>query len=90
MRNDRLWMVGSGLIFAAWKKFLCLPPQNCTRYSQEDSAMRNPMQTPFWQQAYASLPHTARKRYAFHMKSAERWELRLDTAIEWWTALVRH
>jgi hypothetical protein len=49
--------------------------------------MRNPMQTPFWQHAYASLPRSARKRYAFHMKSAERWELRLDAAIECMTAL---
>jgi hypothetical protein len=49
--------------------------------------MRNPMQTPFWQHAYASLPASARKRYALHLKSAERWELRLDRAVEAWSAI---
>ncbi len=49
--------------------------------------MRNPMQTAFWQHAYASLSPSARKRHVFHLQSAERWELRLDRAIELWSAL---
>jgi hypothetical protein len=43
------------------------------------------METRFWQDAYSSLPAGSRRRYAFHLKSAERWELRLDTVIELWT-----
>jgi hypothetical protein len=41
--------------------------------------------TQFWQRAYDSLSPAARQRYAFHMKSAERRELRLDSALELWS-----
>ncbi len=41
--------------------------------------------TSFWQKAYESLPKGVRARHAFHMRAAERWELRLDAAIELWT-----
>jgi hypothetical protein len=41
--------------------------------------------TKFWQKAYDSLSPAAKRRHAFHMKSAERWELRLDSAVETWT-----
>jgi hypothetical protein len=42
-------------------------------------------ETRFWQKAYESLPPSARREHAFHMHSAERWELRLDAAIELWS-----
>ena len=38
--------------------------------------------TPFWRAAFESLPVSVRERYAFHMKAAERWELRLNAAVE--------
>jgi hypothetical protein len=38
--------------------------------------------TPFWQAAYQSLPQEVRHRYLAHFEHAERWELRLDAAIE--------
>ena len=46
---------------------------------------RNLFETKFWQKAYESLPVRARREHAFHMHSAERWELRLDAAIELWS-----
>jgi hypothetical protein len=45
----------------------------------------NAFQTKFWQRAYESLPLRARREHAFHIHSAERWELRLDAAIELWS-----
>ena len=50
--------------------------------------MRNKFATKFWQKAYESLPRAARRRHAFHMKSAERWELRLDSAFELWSRVT--
>ena len=47
--------------------------------------VRNEFVTRFWQKAFESLPGAIRARHAFHMKSAERWELRLDAAIELWS-----
>jgi hypothetical protein len=38
--------------------------------------------TSFWRAAFESLPAAVRERYRFHMKSAERWELRLNAAVE--------
>ena len=49
--------------------------------------MKHQFVTPFWRKAYASLPPSARHRHLFHMKAAERWELRLDSAIELWSRL---
>ena len=47
--------------------------------------VRNEFATKFWHKAYVSLPTAIRARHAFHMKSAERWELRLEAAIELWS-----
>ena len=44
--------------------------------------MRDTLTTPFWQDAYRSLPEEVRHRYLAHLESAERWELRLDATIE--------
>lgn len=38
--------------------------------------------TPFWRAAFESLPEGVRERHALHMKAAERWELRLQGAVE--------
>jgi hypothetical protein len=46
---------------------------------------RNTFETKFWQKAYESLPLRARREHAFHMHSAERWELRVDAALELWS-----
>ena len=35
--------------------------------------MRNTLTTPFWQEAYRSLPEEVRHRYLAHLESAERW-----------------
>ena len=50
--------------------------------------VRNEFVTRFWQKAYQSLPSAVRGKHAFHMKSAERWELRADAAVEIWTRAV--
>jgi hypothetical protein len=47
--------------------------------------MRNEFVTPFWKRANQSLSPYARRRYAFHMKAAESWELRLNSAFELWS-----
>jgi len=47
--------------------------------------MREKFNTRFWQNAYKSLPPQVRERYAFHLRAAERWELRLDAAVELWS-----
>ena len=41
--------------------------------------------TPFWRAAFESLPAGVRERHAFHMKAAERWELRLNAAVEFFS-----
>lgn len=43
---------------------------------------RDQFVTRFWRKAYESLPPAAKQRHAFHMKSAERWDLRLESALE--------
>jgi hypothetical protein len=48
----------------------------------------NRFDTAFWQKAYESLPLRARREHAFRMRSAERWELRADAAIELWSRAV--
>ena len=45
----------------------------------------NRFETRFWQKAYESLPLRARREHAFRMRSAERWELRLDAFVELWS-----
>jgi len=50
----------------------------------KDTAPRN-FRTRFWQRAYASLPPRVRERHAAHLRAAERWELALDAAIEFWS-----
>lgn len=47
--------------------------------------MHEKFNTKFWQKAYDSLPRQARNRHARLLKAAERWELKLDAAIEVWT-----
>jgi hypothetical protein len=37
----------------------------------------------FWRAAAKSLPAAVQARYAGYFERAERWELMLDTAIEW-------
>jgi len=44
--------------------------------------MRNEIVTPFWKNALASLPAEVRSRYAYDIAAAERWELRIDTAVK--------
>ncbi|HZQ75046.1 MAG TPA: hypothetical protein VFB08_19190 [Burkholderiales bacterium] len=46
---------------------------------------RNRFATKFWQKAHASLPARVRREEEFHLRSAERWELRTDAAIELWS-----
>jgi hypothetical protein len=47
--------------------------------------MRNAIVTPFWKNALASLPASVRPRHAADIAAAERWELRLDSAVKRWT-----
>jgi hypothetical protein len=47
--------------------------------------MRNNLVTPFWREAYASLPAHLRERYLGDFVAAERWELSLGSLIEAWT-----
>ena len=51
----------------------------------KNRVQRNEFVTGFWQNAYESLPAGIRDKHAFHMKAAERWELRADALIEVWT-----
>jgi hypothetical protein len=46
---------------------------------------RKEFATSFWNSASKSLPAAVRKRYAPQLKSAERFELALDWAIEFFT-----
>ena len=47
------------------------------------------LKTAFWRNAADSLPASVRARYVGHFEDAERWELRLDAAIEAWREAVR-
>jgi hypothetical protein len=51
------------------------------------------LETPFWQRAARSLPHSVRVRYASVLERAERLDLALDAAIDTWvrarTALAK-
>ena len=47
--------------------------------------MRNTLVTPFWKNALESLPSGYRSRYVHDIEAAERWELRLDAAVEVWS-----
>lgn len=47
--------------------------------------MRDELLTPFWREAYASLPAHVRSRYLAEFVAAERWELTLRALIEAWT-----
>jgi hypothetical protein len=44
--------------------------------------MRNALVTPFWKDALASLPRELRSRYVHQIEQAERWELRLNSFVE--------
>lgn len=44
--------------------------------------MRNKLVTPFWKAALESLPAAIRARYLREIEAAERWELRLNAAVE--------
>ena len=46
--------------------------------------MRNQLTTPFWKNAFESLPPEVRARHVHDIEAAERWELRLDALIEVW------
>ena len=46
--------------------------------------------TPFWNRASKSLPASVRQRYSPQLKSAERLELALDRAIEFFTRRPAH
>jgi hypothetical protein len=45
----------------------------------------NELRTPFWQDALRALPAELRPRYVHQIEQAERWELRLDAAVESWS-----
>ena len=47
--------------------------------------MRNELATPFWREAYSSLPAHVRERYLSEFVAAERWELTIGALIEAWT-----
>lgn len=47
--------------------------------------MRNELATPFWREAYESLPAHVRGRYLGEFVAAERWELTLGSLIEAWS-----
>ncbi len=47
--------------------------------------MRNELLTPFWREAYVSLPAHVRDRYLGDFVAAERWELTIGSLIEAWT-----
>jgi len=44
--------------------------------------MRNTLVTAFWKEAFESLPSSQRLRYLHDIQAAERWELRIDAAVE--------
>ena len=43
------------------------------------------LKTAFWKSAAASLPASVRERYMVDIEQAERWELRLEAAIEYFS-----
>jgi hypothetical protein len=43
---------------------------------------RNEFETLFWSEASKSLPTAVRRQYLTQLKTAERWELALDRAID--------
>ena len=47
--------------------------------------MHSELVTPFWREAYDSLPAHLRERYRGDFLAAERWELSLGWLIEAWT-----
>ncbi|MGH8691467.1 MAG: hypothetical protein ACREUS_10620 [Burkholderiales bacterium] len=47
--------------------------------------MRNEFRTPFWQNAYESLPTQVRAQYLTQIKAAERWELALGDLLQAWS-----
>ena len=47
--------------------------------------MRNTLVTPFWKNALESLPANLRSRYVREIAAAERWELRIDAAVQAWS-----
>ena len=47
--------------------------------------MRDHLVTPFWREAYGSLPAHVRERYRSEFVAAERWELTIGALIEIWT-----
>jgi len=47
--------------------------------------MRNNLVTPFWREAYSSLPAHVRERYLSEFVAAERWELTIGALIEVWS-----
>ncbi|HEX6296621.1 MAG TPA: hypothetical protein VFZ74_08565 [Burkholderiales bacterium] len=47
--------------------------------------MRDELMTPFWREAYGSLPAQVRERYLSEFVAAERWELTIGSLIESWT-----
>ena len=59
--------------------------KNRELYASVHRPSMNRFDTRFWQKAHESLPLRARREHAFHMRSAERWELRADAAIELWS-----
>ena len=44
--------------------------------------MHNHLVTPFWKNALQSLPAPVRQRHVLQIEAAERWELRLNAAVE--------
>ena len=52
------------------------------------------LKTVFWKNAAASLPSSVRERYMVDIEQAERWELAIDGAIEFFarakTAFTRN
>ena len=46
------------------------------------------LETPFWQQAAASLPAGVRHRYSLQLQGAERFERRLDRLVRGWRAVL--
>ena len=52
------------------------------RFLRRWFVMRHTLVPPFWKEALASLPSSLRTRYVHEIEAAERWELRLDAAVE--------
>jgi len=43
------------------------------------------LKTAFWRKAASSLPTQVRERYMANFEQAERWELAVDTLIEYFS-----